>query len=223
MAEGTEPIRQDIDAIRDSMTEKMEQIEAKVKGTVENTVDTVKRTFDIRQQVEERPWTALGVAVAVGFVVGSLGGDDRGSERSFQRYAMTPDYPDVDQQALYRAKSGNNASSKRTSDQPYSAYRAKPSIWDEVTGQFGNEFNTLAQSALSAAFSMLRDNLREAIPQFSREYEKARQQRVDLHRSNDDQPYQNHDDDLLRQNLEHDLMNQHPVTGTVGGRVGHPV
>ena len=37
MDQRTEPIRQDIDAIRDSMTDKIEQIETKIKGTVEDT------------------------------------------------------------------------------------------------------------------------------------------------------------------------------------------
>lgn len=36
MVEGTESIRQDIDAIRGSMTDTMGQIESRVKGTVDH-------------------------------------------------------------------------------------------------------------------------------------------------------------------------------------------
>src|SRR6185503_10568279 len=72
MDQGTEPIRQDIDSIRDSMTDKIEQIETKIKGTVEDT----RRMVDIKYQVSQRPWTALGISLLVGYTLGSIGGDD---------------------------------------------------------------------------------------------------------------------------------------------------
>jgi ElaB/YqjD/DUF883 family membrane-anchored ribosome-binding protein len=72
MDQRTEPIRQDIDAIRDSMTYKIEQIESKIKGTVEDT----RRMVDIKYQVSQRPWAALGVSLLVGYTLGSIGGDD---------------------------------------------------------------------------------------------------------------------------------------------------
>jgi len=72
MDQRTEPIRQDIDSIRDSMTDKIEQIETKIKGTVEDT----RRMVDIKYQVSQRPWAALGVSLLVGYTLGSLGGGD---------------------------------------------------------------------------------------------------------------------------------------------------
>ena len=72
MDQRTEPIRQDIDSIRDSMTDKIEQIETKIKGTVEDT----RRMVDIKYQVSQRPWTALGISLLVGYTLGSIGGDD---------------------------------------------------------------------------------------------------------------------------------------------------
>src|SRR6185503_15218701 len=76
MDQGTEPIRQDIDAIRDSMTDKLEQIETKIKGTVEDT----RRMVDVKYQMSQRPWAALGVSLLVGYTLGSLGGDDTRSQ-----------------------------------------------------------------------------------------------------------------------------------------------
>src|SRR3954463_2204921 len=72
MDQRTEPIRQDIDSIRDSMTDKIEQIETKIKGTVEDT----RRMVDIKYQVSQRPWAALGVSLLVGYTLGSIGGGD---------------------------------------------------------------------------------------------------------------------------------------------------
>src|SRR5687767_11990215 len=79
MDQGTEPIRQDIDAIRDSMSNKVEQIESKIKDTVEDT----KRMVDVRYQVSQHPWAALGLSVFVGYTLGSVGGG---------RSAEQPDY-----------------------------------------------------------------------------------------------------------------------------------
>src|SRR5215203_5450175 len=72
MDQGTEPIRQDINTIRDSMTDKIEQIETKIKGTVEDT----RRMVDVKYQVSQRPWAALGVSLLVGYTLGSIGGGD---------------------------------------------------------------------------------------------------------------------------------------------------
>lgn len=76
MDKGTEPIRQDIDHIRESMTDKMEQIEAQIKGTVSDTTETLKRSLDVKYQVSQHPWAAVGVAVLAGYALGSMGGSD---------------------------------------------------------------------------------------------------------------------------------------------------
>jgi len=54
------------------MTDKIEQIESKIKGTVEDT----RRMVDIKYQVSQRPWAALGVSLLVGYTLGSIGGGD---------------------------------------------------------------------------------------------------------------------------------------------------
>jgi hypothetical protein len=64
------------------MTDKMEQIEAKIKGTVEDTTDTIKRGLDVKYQVSEHPWAALGAAVLAGYALGSMGGSSSSSSSS---------------------------------------------------------------------------------------------------------------------------------------------
>jgi ElaB/YqjD/DUF883 family membrane-anchored ribosome-binding protein len=70
MAEGTEPIRQDIAAIRDSLAETLDQIEMKVRDNVDEKVEQVRQTVDWRTWVEARPLVAFGAAVALGFWLG---------------------------------------------------------------------------------------------------------------------------------------------------------
>lgn len=76
MDQGTEPIRQDIDQIRASMTDKMERIEARIKGTVDDTTTSVKRMVDVKHQISEHPWTALGISILAGIALGSMGESD---------------------------------------------------------------------------------------------------------------------------------------------------
>lgn len=76
MDQGTEPIRQDIDQIRASMTDKMERIEARIKGTVDETTHSVKRMVDVKHQISEHPWTALGISILAGIALGSMGESD---------------------------------------------------------------------------------------------------------------------------------------------------
>ncbi len=95
MDQRTESIKQDIDQTRDSMTEKMEQIESQVYGTVDNikesaseTVQQVKHQLDVKRMVNEHPWTMLGASMLTGFVLGNMGG---GSDKGYSSYSR--DYP----------------------------------------------------------------------------------------------------------------------------------
>ena len=175
MAEGTEPIRQDIDAIRDSMTQKMEQIESKVKGTVDTTVEQVKRTFDLQQQVSERPWAALGIAFAAGYMLGTLGDGD-----------SEPEYRPSEPMRRYTAESAREQADRKEQDDRPASYNAnanrieRPRQQDSflagIFDQFGGELNMISNAAIAAGVGMLRDSIKDILPQFSQAYERARQQ-----------------------------------------------
>jgi ElaB/YqjD/DUF883 family membrane-anchored ribosome-binding protein len=70
MAEGTEPIRQDIEEIRGSLAETLDQIETRVRDNVDQTVGQVRQTVDWRHWVEARPLAAFGAAMLVGLWLG---------------------------------------------------------------------------------------------------------------------------------------------------------
>lgn len=197
MAEGTEPIRQDIDAIRDSMTEKMEQIETRVKDTVDNTVgsvkrtvdttvDSVKRSFDLQQQVNERPWVALGVAVLAGYVIGSLGGGS--SERYTPRGEPMRYYPAEPRagEAMRYYPSGTQPTSssyaqsyesRQYNGQQGGRMGNQSGFMGEVMQQFGGELNMLASAAMTAGMAMIRDTISQSLPQFSQEYDRVKRER----------------------------------------------
>lgn len=155
MAEGTETIRQDIDAIRDSMTTTMEQIESRVKGTVDTTVENVKRTFDIKQHIADQPWMAIGVAIAAGYVLGS---QDGGSGP--MRYAG------------YDAADNDQSTAANLQQKPH-----KPGIIDEVIDQFGDELNVLKAAAIGVAVNMVRDTIQQNVPQIANAYQRAQRER----------------------------------------------
>lgn len=193
----TEPIRQDIDAIRSSMTDKMEQIESKVRGTVEHTVSSVKETFDLKSQVAQRPWVAFGAAVLAGFALGSMGGSS--SETHYPSYRGEPMryYPETDNTSWGNANprsstnygSGSSASysSHSTPVDPDSMRAAMESSgggWSSsssqggmlagIADQFGGEIDALKAAAITAGMNALRDLLRQNLPRFADEYERIR-------------------------------------------------
>jgi ElaB/YqjD/DUF883 family membrane-anchored ribosome-binding protein len=209
MATETEPIRQDIDAIRDSMTDKMGMIESKVKGTVDNTVETVKRTFDIKEQVREHPWAALGMAVATGYVLGSMGGsDDHEPRREYQRGEAVQYYASRDD------RNERNRTSNGANDRTYEQQRSQqePGFLDSIMSQFGDELDTVKTAAVAAATSMLRDMLKQNLPQFAASYEQARRQKTPSDYGNTGDEYTEYPDTVNA--LDRELRD--PQTSGVG-------
>jgi len=192
----TEPIRQDIDNLRESMTDKMGQIEAKIKGTVDDTTETLKRGLDVKYQVSEHPWTALGVAVLAGYALGSMGGND--SKPSTYRYRSDFRHQDArpgepmryydeseqrnqdwgkSQNASYSASSSpsRNENAYR-SDFDYRDQKQSSSggFVDDVVGQLGVELDTLKTAAISSLVNLLRDTVKQNLPGVYSEAERLR-------------------------------------------------
>ena len=79
-------MRQEIDCTRSAMADKLEALEDRMMNTVQSaretvadsiqsakdTVASVKRTFDLKHQVEQRPWLMVGGCFLVGLAVGGL-------------------------------------------------------------------------------------------------------------------------------------------------------
>jgi ElaB/YqjD/DUF883 family membrane-anchored ribosome-binding protein len=85
-AQDSSDLRKEIDSTRSAMADKLEALEDRMidtvqsaQATVENsiqsakdTVASIKETFDIPHQVEQRPWTMVGGCFLAGLAVGCL-------------------------------------------------------------------------------------------------------------------------------------------------------
>jgi ElaB/YqjD/DUF883 family membrane-anchored ribosome-binding protein len=205
MDQRTEPIRQDIDHIRDQMTEKIAAIEDKVKGQVNDTVENVKQAFDIKQQVGDHPWAALGVSLLAGYVLGTLGDSDDEPQYRYDyrkhdqnRYQFAGSDHSKDQSNYTGGYNTNAYSSSNTgsgfvssgyssgpaqsSPASYSGFAQQQKsggFLNDLMGQFGGELDTIKTAAVSSLVALLRDSIKEMLPQFSQEYDRVRQQHED--------------------------------------------
>jgi len=169
MDQRTEPIRQDIDSIRDSMTDKIEKIETKIKGTVEDT----RRMVDVKYQVSQRPWAALGVSLLVGYTLGSIGGDDSRSQpqhkETVRYYADSHD--DRSRSAREHTMDSHSPSFSQHADTRRSA---QPGMMDQIMDQFGDEFQLLKAAAITSVISLVRDAVRQNLPGLDKELGRLR-------------------------------------------------
>jgi hypothetical protein len=132
MDQGSDHIRQGIESTRAALDEKLDTLETKAR-----------ETFDLKHQVAERPWMALGAAVAAGFVLGSVGGD--GEEQRWHGQPVTT--TDYNQHAAYTQ-----------------AGEPKKSSFDSFLEQFDDEIDMLKGAAISALTNFLHDSVRAYIP-----------------------------------------------------------
>jgi hypothetical protein len=61
-------IRNEIEATRANMVEKIAALEERVDGTIRE----VKRSFDVSYQTERRPWLMVGLSVAAGYLLSGI-------------------------------------------------------------------------------------------------------------------------------------------------------
>jgi ElaB/YqjD/DUF883 family membrane-anchored ribosome-binding protein len=112
VGQSADQIRREIDQSRDDAAAKIDQLQAQVqdtaqgvkdtaqetvdkvvddvKATVDDTVAAVKQNLDLRQQIEQRPLVALGVAFVGGFLLGGVTGNDHHDHRSSGGYGYAP-------------------------------------------------------------------------------------------------------------------------------------
>jgi len=172
MDQRTEPIRQDIDSIRDSMSDKLEQIESKIKGTVDDT----RRMVDVKYQVSQRPWAALGVSLLVGYTLGSIGGDDRSAQPQRSELYRYYDEPKDDRARSTRER--DTAARDAAFGQPANTRQpAQPGMLDQIMDQFGDEFQMLKAAAVTSVIGLIRDAVRQNLPALDQEIGRLRSEK----------------------------------------------
>jgi hypothetical protein len=176
MAEGTDPNRPTLGP-NGSFASPRAPAQPRLESGVDTANDALGaatdqvRGLDLRAQVDQHPWTALGVAALTGYVLGSVGGSDEHERREPASYRQY-DARQRDDQPAAMASAQHEA--RRAATQPPSAYASAPGggIWGSVLDQFSGELRTLTTAAVGTAVAMLRDTLSESVPQFAQEYER---------------------------------------------------
>ena len=141
MDQRADDIRQDIESTRASLDAKLDTLETKAR-----------QTFDLKHQVAERPWIALGAAVAAGYVLGSLGGDE--PEQRWPSQSTTTD--DYTQQSF-----DTHAQSSRT---------------DRFLAPLDAEIDMLKTAAVTTFTNFLHDMVKEYVPALGRQLKSAVQE-----------------------------------------------
>jgi len=162
-------IRHQIDETRSSLTEKLETLEAEVKGTVQSaretvetakesvqeTISNVKRTFDIPYQVDRHPWAMLGLSFVSGIVAGALVGGRVSTERRIARRMS-----EASREPPERAETTPAAAWSRVTHDG----QARPGFVDRLTHQLGDELEKAKDLAIDTMVGVVSDVVRKSIP-----------------------------------------------------------
>ena len=62
----------DREQTRNALAQKLETLENRMHDNIEQVKDSVRRSTDLRYQVDKRPWTMVGLSVVFGVVAGRL-------------------------------------------------------------------------------------------------------------------------------------------------------
>jgi len=188
-------IRHQIEETRSSLTEKLETLEHEVKetvrgatdavvgtvqsvrstvestveavkGTVESTLESVRRTFDVERQVENHPWTMVGGSIALGYLVGSLAPRRRPSYVSGgYDTADTGWSPPEQSRGSDRFEEARETLADTSRAQPEGGWPQKKSFMSQIMQEFAPEIDQVKKLAIGAAIGLVRDALKDAIPE----------------------------------------------------------
>jgi hypothetical protein len=166
---------------RAALTEKLETLQERMEGTVQtahtamentvnevkegihDTVDTVRRTFDLEYQVQQRPWVMMGAAVLAGYALAVLG--HAAARRGSSSEVALPQHEGAE--GLPPVVRTNESLTGAPSLAPHSA-RSEPGL-----SRFDEEIGKLKSIAIGAAMGMVRDWLKESMPTVSGQVEEV--------------------------------------------------
>jgi ElaB/YqjD/DUF883 family membrane-anchored ribosome-binding protein len=173
--QSSEEMREEIDCTRSDLAEKLEALEDSVMGTVQSaqetvedsiqiakdTVATVKRTFDIKNHVEQHPWVMVGGCFVAGLAVGAL------VQGMYRQPRQTPDRP-AEKEIRFSANPAR-LRKQRGSDSFAAAARLlrdqlPPPSAPGVFALFHDEIAKVKEMAIGYVMGLARDALKESAP-----------------------------------------------------------
>jgi ElaB/YqjD/DUF883 family membrane-anchored ribosome-binding protein len=141
-----ETVEETMQTARDTVEDTIQTAKDTVTGTVTETVETVKQSFDVQRQIQERPLVALGAAALGGFLLGgAVGGGE--SKR-------------------HRADYSQSSNGGRTYN--YQSYRSQPSPLQQAAKSAGldNAMSAVTGALMGMAADRLRGIVDESFPNF---------------------------------------------------------
>jgi ElaB/YqjD/DUF883 family membrane-anchored ribosome-binding protein len=178
----SDEMRQEIDGTRSAMADKLEALEDRVMDTVESaretvqdsiqtakdTVATVKRTFDVKHQVQQHPWAMVGGCFLAGLALGHL------LPRGRQRSREAPERVAGKATAL----AGNPlvpgeqpATNGVAAAGPPARFAAAPASRPGFFDRFHEEIDQAQGMAIGYVMGLIRDSIKDAVPQLASQIE----------------------------------------------------
>jgi hypothetical protein len=157
-------IKDEIEHQREQLGSNLQQLESKVKDTV-----------DWRSQFEQRPMAGIGLAFGAGFLLSIMmpSGDDKSNSRSSDyRYDMA-NYRVQDDS--YRSQASYQPSQAVGFQSSGQSYQQKPK--SPEMNEISETVENIRGAVMGLAATRLRSFLAEAVPGFQDEYEQARTKR----------------------------------------------
>jgi len=159
----------------------VENIVENVKETMDDTVTKVKRSFDLRYQVEQNPWLMVGASVVAGSILGNL--MNRGDEGRHYSYYSTDSMHNGNYVADTTGGTGPYSISGEEDDTARQAnsvpsYQArKQNGWGSALGQFQEEFDVVkgvvTSAVMGTVMKTLQEMIRQNVPSMASQFDEA--------------------------------------------------
>jgi len=153
-------VRQDIEATRTAMAEKLEMLEERTQETVENAKTAVAHTVDFNYQVTQRPWTVVGMAILAGYAL---------------RRIVTPTSPHKNERRVVIIEApidrGSDVKQPTPQTEPHAPARASQAhgqeTLDGIWGQHKEAVALIKGAAMSAVVGLVQEMVKQAMPSFT--------------------------------------------------------
>jgi len=177
-------VEETVDAVKetvDGAKSTVENIVENVKETMDDTVTKVKRSFDLRYQVEQNPWLMAGGAVVVGSILGSLMNRDEG--RRYSSYSTdsmhTGNYvaDTTGGTGPYSISGEGDGTARQANVVPSYQAPQKQGSWGSTLGQFQEEFDVVkgvvTSAVMGTVMKTLQEMIRQNLPSMTSQFDEA--------------------------------------------------
>jgi len=139
-------VQDTVQCVKSAVQDTVQSVTGTVSHSVQSLTDGVKDVLDIQRHTRENPWAMVGGAAAAGFVTGLLVFRRESSGTSLPAYQPTP----------FTSEPAGRPAAPSVSHRP---------AWlNDLFDMAGQEFKKLAEQALAAATTSLRQTVQTGIP-----------------------------------------------------------